>query len=63
MIDEIGAIESVRHLLDAPRPTETFADLWPTNQDLTVEAVALQPQWQQLFTAQQLDTARRRLGR
>lgn len=62
-IGEVGAIETVRGLLDAPWPSETFADLWPNHQELTVEAIALRPEFQHLFTAEQLETARRRLGR
>lgn len=59
--DPVGA---VRQLLQAPRPSSGFAELLLRGRpDLTVEDIALRPEWRGLFTSAELRTARLRIGR
>ena len=64
MIREDGGLESAHRLLQSSDISYGFGELWARGrQDLTVEALALRPEFQQLFSATELDTARARLGR
>ena len=62
MVSEQGGLVAVKALLNARGLSDGFTRLWEANRlDLTVEAVALLPQWAPLFTHQELATARQRL--
>ena len=62
MVTEHGALEGARRLLHAPTVSDGYTTLWQAGRlDFTVEAVALQPEWADLFTAEEKTTARRRL--
>jgi hypothetical protein len=64
MIREHGGLETAHRLLQSSDISYGFAELWARGrQDLTVEALALRLEFQQLFSATELDTARARLGR
>lgn len=62
MVAEDGGVATARRLLNAPNPSEGFAALWEAGRlDLAVEAVVLRPEYADLFSRQELRTARRRL--
>lgn len=62
MVSEQGGYEAARTLIHAPTVSEGYAALWERGRlDLTVEAVVLQPEWQDLFSNQERDIARTRL--
>jgi Protein of unknown function DUF262 len=62
MLAEHGGLGAARRLLHATTVSDGFAALWERGRlDLTVEAVVVQPRFAELFTAAEVDTARRRL--
>lgn len=62
MIETRGAFAAIRDLLDAPEISDGFGTLAMNGRlDLSAEAIALRPEWQRHFTAEQRQTARRRL--
>ena len=63
MCAEHGAVEAARRLIHAPRPSDTFSDLWMNGRlDLTVEAVVLtERDWDALFNDTDRQVARKRL--
>jgi hypothetical protein len=64
MIREHGGLETAHRLLRSSDISYGFAELCARGlQDLAVEAVALRPEFQQLFSIAELDSARARLGR
>lgn len=64
IIREHGGLETAHRLLQSSDISYGFAELWARGrQDLTVESLALRPEFQLLFSIAELDTARARLGR
>lgn len=62
MVAEHGGVEAVRRLLAASGTSEGFATLWAAQRlDLSVEAHALLPEFEQLFTDRERQEAKRRL--
>ncbi len=63
MLGQHGGLETARILLHSTTVSEGYAALWERGRlDLTVEAMILgQRQWHQLFSAEELEIARRRL--
>jgi hypothetical protein len=60
---EHGGLETAHRLLAGTEIGYGFAELWMLGrQDLTVEAVALRPEYAELFSDEELRTARTRLG-
>ncbi|MCX6462281.1 MAG: DUF262 domain-containing protein [Pseudonocardiales bacterium] len=60
MIHDLGALDAVRRILNAPTPSDGFRRLWDEKRlDLSVEAAALQ--FPSLFTPTELAAARQRL--
>lgn len=63
MVREHGGLDTAHRLLQSSDVSYGFAELWARGrQDLTVEALALRPEFRPLFSAAELDTARARLG-
>jgi|GEM_PF-1247480 len=63
MLGRSGPFDVVRTLLQKPNPSDGFARLFMLGRpDLTVEAIALRPQWQKYFSEAELAVARSRLG-
>jgi hypothetical protein len=61
MINELGGLATARRILEKPA-SAGFTALWRRGwADLTVEALVLQPQYQELFTEEELAIARNRL--
>ncbi len=62
MVQERGGVQAARDLLDAPSTSDGFTRLWELGRlDIAVEAIVLRPEFQPLFTSEQLAIARRRL--
>ena len=62
MIERLGGIGTARALLAKP-PSEGLARLATLQRlDLAIESIVQQPRWAELFTTEELRTARRRLG-
>jgi hypothetical protein len=62
MMAESGPLGACQRLLDKREVSEGFTRLWELKRlDLTVEAIALRPEFAPLFTDEQLATARERL--
>ena len=63
MISEIGPLATAKHLINSDSPSEGFARLYELGRlDLSVEALALQPEWRDLFTTEERKKARVRLS-
>lgn len=62
MVTEMGGHETARTLIHAPTVSEGYTALWERGRlDLTVEAVILLSEWQDLFSEAEREIARRRL--
>ena len=63
MVAERGGLATARYLLHATGLSDGFTALWECNRlDLTVEAYVLKPEWQGLFTRDEIAIARKRLS-
>ena len=63
MVGERGGLDTARYLLHTPSLSDGFTALWECKRlDLTVEAYVLKPEWQGLFTQDELAIARKRLS-
>ncbi len=63
MLEEHGGVETARRLINSDSPSQGFGVLWEHGRlDLSVEAIAVLPDYADLFTAEELATARRRLS-
>jgi hypothetical protein len=62
MIAEHGAVQAVRRLLQGSNASDGFTTLWEHQHlDLSCEAIALLPWYANMFSAEELQTARYRL--
>lgn len=62
MVNERGGLAAARYLISTDVPSEGFTKLWECKRlDLTVEAVALNPIYRELFTEEELKLAKERL--
>ena len=62
MLAQHGGLETAHRLLAATKVSDGFTALWERQRlDLTVEALVLKPQFQALFSDEEVQTARRRL--
>ncbi|RTL70275.1 MAG: DUF262 domain-containing protein [Pseudonocardiaceae bacterium] len=62
MVNQYGALGAVRRLLNAPAVSDGFVTLWEHRRlDLTVEAVATDARFRNLFTEEELAVAIKRL--
>jgi hypothetical protein len=63
MLCDRGGLQTAKDLLATPKPSEGYTKLWELGRlDLTVEALVINPRWQNLFTPDELATARKRLN-
>jgi len=63
MLAEYGGLEAAHRLLRPGSPSEGFTTLWERQRlDLTVEAHVLDPEFEHLFSDEELATARSRLA-
>ncbi len=64
MLQKLGGVATARELLRPGPPSEGLTKLFAMGKpELSVEALALDPQWQPLFTSAEIKEARRKLGR
>ncbi len=62
MVEERGGVQTAKHLLKACDVQTGLIALWERGRlDLSVENVVLRPEWQSLFTDEELAFARQRL--
>ena len=62
MLHERGGLATAKYLITTDTPSTGFTKLWECGRlDLTVEAVALKPEYASLFTEEELELARQRL--
>ena len=62
MLHEYRGLETARRLLHSSTVSEGYTALWERGRlDLTVEALILQPEWNDLFTNDEREIARQRL--
>jgi hypothetical protein len=62
MLSQYGPQETAHRLLASPAISDGFAELWERGRlDLTVEALVIEPQFTQLFSENEIQTAKRRL--
>lgn len=61
MIAQLGAVETARKLLASPAVSDGFAALWERGMDLTIEALVIEPEFAELFSEEERDTAPCRL--
>lgn len=63
MLHELGALGAARRLLASAKVSDGFTALWERGRlDLTVENTMLHPEFSELFTDEELETARQRLA-
>jgi hypothetical protein len=63
MLNERGAINTARKLINDVGTSDGFTKLWELQRlDLSVEAVALRPEFRGLFTSDELNRCRLRLA-
>ncbi len=64
MVRELGGLQTAHRLLGGDRIHDGFGELLLAGRpDLTVEALVLKPEFQTLFSDEELRVARQRLGR
>ena len=62
MLTEHNGLGTARILIHSERVSDGYTALWDRGRlDLTVEALVLQPPWDELFTNEELEIARNRL--
>lgn len=62
MLCDHGGLETAKLLLHSSHVSEGYTALWERKRlDLTVEALILEPEWQELFTEQEQAKAEKRL--
>ena len=62
MVTEHGGVETARILLHTPNVSDGYTALWERGRlDLTMEALVLLPEWNDLFTDDERAIARQRL--
>lgn len=64
MLNNLGGFEAARQLLQSDTHPDGLTALWERGRlDLSLEALVLRHPWQQLFSAEELKVAKRRLDR
>ena len=62
MLGDHGSVETARRLINSGAPSQGFEVLWEHHRlDLSVEAIAILPDYAELFTSEELASARQRL--
>ena len=62
MISDLGTLKAVKKLINTPKVSDGYVRLFEKQRlDLTVEAIALENEWNELFTIQELNICRKRL--
>ncbi|WP_165504938.1 phospholipase D family protein [Rhizobium leguminosarum] len=62
MVEKLGGVPAARQLINTVKVSQGFTRLWEEKRlDLSVEALAVSPQWRALFTVEEIKRSRRRL--
>ena len=63
MVSDNGGLATAKTLINAAKPSDGYTALYMRGHlDLTVEAVVVEePQWQSLFTSEEIERAKKRL--
>ena len=62
MLNERGAVDTAKALIHSTETKEGYTKLWEIDKlELSVEALALRAEWQELFTDEDRELARKRL--
>jgi len=62
MINQYGAIEAVKKLINNPKPSSGYTKLWGLNAlNLSMEAIIQEEEWKCLFTDDECLKAKKRL--
>jgi len=62
MLLDHGGLKTAKILINASNVSDGYTALWERHRlDLTIEALILDPEWNELFTDQERDIARKRL--
>jgi hypothetical protein len=63
MVAADGGVQTAKTLINANAPADGYTELWRLGRlDLTVEALVVEnPEWHDLFTAEEIERARTRL--
>lgn len=62
MVQDYGGVEAAKKLLHTPGFQYGFTELWQCGRlDITMEALVIQPQYAELFTEEEIQTAKTRL--
>jgi hypothetical protein len=62
MVEKLGGILAAKQLINTTKVSQGFTRLWEENRlDLSVEALAVSPQWRALFSAEEIKRSRQRL--
>jgi len=63
MVTELGGLEAAKRLLHSGDISYGFEKLWELGRlDISMEALVIDPKWQDLFTEEEVATARMRLA-
>ena len=63
MVQTKGGLQTAKDLIEAEAPSSGFTRLWELDRlDISVEAIALRPEFRTLFTDEQMTRAERRLA-
>jgi hypothetical protein len=63
MVNEHGGLEAAKNLLHKKELSVGFMALWKRGRlDLTMEAMILEPTWNELFTEEEIEIAKKRLS-
>jgi hypothetical protein len=64
MVQELGAIQAAKQLIHVPKFSTGFTKLWELKRlDLSVEALVIQPHWQEWFSDADRKAARDKLAK
>jgi hypothetical protein len=64
MLNDRGGVDTAKYLINSPKPSDGYTALYERGRlDLTVEAMVIESdKWHELFTAEELVRARKRLA-
>lgn len=63
MVEKQGGVATAKQLINKPKVSQGFTRLWEERRlDLSVEALAVRPEWRSLFSADEIRRSQRRLA-
>lgn len=63
MVEKQGGVTTAKQLINKPKVSQGFTRLWEERRlDLSVEALAVRPEWRSLFSADEIRRSQRRLA-